>query len=258
VNIYRAAFAAGFGRAVRQPGDLAVRAGFYLLLLLTFAALWNAATAAQGGDIEGYTFAALVWYVVAAEGAVNATKPRLIEEIGDAIGSGLIAVEMLRPVSVVGFRLAAETGEALARVLAVVVPGAVVVLLAEGPPPPSAGALLAVPSLVLAFGCNLAGQHVFAASAFWVNDAKATWFLYQKFVFLLGGMLLPLEFLPGGLEFWARTLPFWTMAYAPARLLSGRAEPMLLLGQVVWLVALVAAALAVFGAGERRLQVAGG
>jgi ABC-2 type transport system permease protein len=97
-----------------------------------------------------------------------------------------------------------------------------------------------------------------AGSAFWLRDTRATWFLYQKLVFLLGGMLLPLQVLPGFLYHVAMVLPFMAMAYAPARLASGHVEPWLLLVQVGWLVVLVAGAAAVFAAGQRRLQVVGG
>jgi hypothetical protein len=48
------------------------------------------------------------------------------------------------------------------------------------------------------------------------------------------------------------------MAYVPARLASGHVEPWLLLEQLAWLAVLAAAAVAMFDAGERRLQVVGG
>ena len=92
-----------------------------------------------------------------------------------------------------------------------------------------------------------------AASAFWVRDAGAIWFLYMKAVFILGGMIIPLELLPDGLQSFAMLLPFRAMAYAPARLASGHWEPALLVEQVVWIGLLAAVATAVFAAGERRL-----
>ncbi len=53
-------------------------------------------------------------------------------------------------------------------------------------------------------------------------------------------------------------LPFWTMAYAPARTVTGPVSPWLFVAQAGWLVVLVGAAMAVFAAGERRLEVSGG
>lgn len=258
MSVYVAAARAGVRRAFGTPGELAVRAGFYAVLVVVFDALWGAAARSAGGVLRGYDHAALVWYVIAAEGAVTATKPRLIEEIGDDIGSSMVAVEMLRPVRVVAFRMAAELGEACARLSVLALVGLAMGYAFVGAPPAPGAALLALPAALLALGCNIALQHAFAAGAFWLEDAKATWFLYQKLVFLLGGMLIPLELLPGWLESWARALPFWSTAYAPARLAAGHFEPWLLAGQAAWLCAALGAAVAAFGLGERRLQAAGG
>jgi ABC-2 type transport system permease protein len=258
VRPYAVAFLSGARRTLNAPGDLAVRTLFYVIILIVFSALWDAAIDANDGVISGYTYIAVLWYIAAAEGAVVATKPRMIEDIGDDIATGAIAVEMLRPVSVVGFRMAVEFGESCVRLAGVVVVGAMLVGLHAGAPPDAGAAWLAIPSLLVAIACNLAAQHAFAASAFWLEDAKGAWFLYQKVIFLLGGMLLPLEFIPQSLEAVALVLPFWTMAYAPARLMAGHFEPALLLGQIVWFAVLLVAARAAFAAGERKLQVAGG
>jgi ABC-2 type transport system permease protein len=131
-------------------------------------------------------------------------------------------------------------------------------MLTAGGPPRPAALLVAIPSFVLAVACNVVAQHAFAAAAFWLRDAGSAWFLYQKFVFVVGGMLIPLEALPRWLRTAAAVLPFRAMAYAPARLASGHFEPVLLVQQVVWLGVLAVAAAAAFRAGERRLQAVGG
>ena len=118
--------------------------------------------------------------------------------------------------------------------------------------------LLAAPSLVLAITANLLAQHAVAASAFWIRDAGSIWFLYMKAVFILGGMIIPLEVLPAGLERVALFLPFKAMAYSPARLASGHWEPWLLAEQVAWIGALAVVAAVAFRSGERRLEVVGG
>ena len=118
--------------------------------------------------------------------------------------------------------------------------------------------ILVLPSAVLAVVANVTAQHAFAGASFWLRDAGSAWFLYHKLVFVLGGMLIPLEALPNGLHRLALLLPFTTMAYVPGRLASGHLEPELLLVQVGWLVVLAVAASATFAAGERRLQVVGG
>lgn len=245
-------------RVVVDRGGLGVAVGFYLVVVSVLSSLWRAAAEVGNGQVAGYTAVALTWYVATSEAAICALNIRMIEEIGDDIGSGTIAVELLRPVPAIAVRLASETGRALARLGAIVVSGVALAWLIVGGPPSVTAALLAVPSLMLAVVCNLAMQHVMAAAAFWVRDAKTSWFLYQKVVFILGGMLIPLQVLPSGLRTVAFGLPFMAMAYAPARLASGYFEPELLLVQVGWLAVAVALAVGAFAVGQRRLQVVGG
>jgi ABC-2 type transport system permease protein len=244
--------------AVAERGALVVTAGFYVIVLVTISALWRSAAEVNGGFVAGYGGGALAWYLATSEAATVGLRLRLIEHIGDDIADGSVAAEMLRPASVVGVRLAAEIGRSLPRVGMCAAVGVVVATVVGGGPPDGAALLLAVPALVLAVVANLAAQHAFAAAAFWVRDARSTWFLYQKVYFILGGMLLPLEVLPGRVQAVARALPFMAMAYAPARLASGHPEPVLLAVQAAWAVALVAGAVVAFRAGERRLQAVGG
>jgi ABC-2 type transport system permease protein len=248
----------GARRALADRGELVVRVSFYVIILVVLFALWKAAIGDSAGQVAGYSFGAIAWYLAAAEGSVIATKPRLIETIGNDIGGGAVATEMLRPASVLVVRVWAEIGEALARLAWAAFAGVAFVLLSVGQPPDIPALLLAVPAATVAVACNVVAQHLFAAISFWLNDAKATWFLYQKLVFLVGGMLLPLQMLPAWLQQLAWVLPFWTMAYAPGRLASGHLEPWLIAGQVAWLAVLAGCAATVFAAGERRLQVGGG
>jgi ABC-2 type transport system permease protein len=245
-------------RVVVDRGGLGVAVGFYLVVVSVLSSLWRAAAGVGHGQVAGYSAVALTWYIATSEAAICALNIRMIEEIGDDIGSGRIAVELLRPLPAIAVRLTSETGRGIARLAAMIVSGAVLAWLVAGGPPNTGAALLAVPSLVLAVVCNLAMQHFMAAAAFWVRDAKTTWFLYQKVVFILGGMLIPLQVLPAGLRTVAFRLPFMAMAYAPARLASGHFEPELLVVQAGWLAVAITLAVGAFAAGQRRLQVAGG
>lgn len=245
-------------RVLAERGGLAVTIVFYVLVTVVLASLWRAAAGANGGSVAGYSVVAITWYVAMTEATTVSMRQRLISDVGRDIGSGAIAVELLRPAPVLGVRLAGELGHVLPRLAACVVTGGVLSTIAAGPPPEAAALALAVPSLVLAVACNLAAQFAFAGAAFWLRDAGSAWFLYQKLVFILGGMLIPLEALPDWLHRVASVLPFRAMSYTPARLASGHFEPVLLVEQLGWLVVLLAGAAAIFRAGERRLQVVGG
>jgi ABC-2 type transport system permease protein len=245
-------------RTVAEPAGMLVTLGFYVAVVSVLSTLWRTATVANGGSVVGYSAAALTWYVMTSEAATVSLNTRLIEETGEDIATGAVAVELLRPVSVLALRVASEVGRCLPRLGACVAVGVVFSWLVAGAPPHFGALVLAGPSLVLAVTCNLLAQHAFAAASFWIRDARSTWFLYQKLVFVVGGMLLPLEVLPDALLRVSMFLPFMAMAYAPARLASGHLEVWLLVVQGFWLVALSGLGALVFARGERRLQVVGG
>lgn len=256
-HVARRAVGTAARRVVSEPAGLVVAGVFYLMVTAILTGVWRVAAHVNGGTIVGYSATALVWYIATSEAATIALPQRLIEDIGEDIVSGGFATEMLRPTSPVLMRLATEVGQMLPRIAVCIGFGLVFASVIGGAPIDGWALLLALPSLLLAVTINLAAQHAFAGSSFWIHDARSAWFLYQKLVFVLGGMLLPLEVLPSSMEAVARILPFSAMAYAPARLASGHLEPELLLIQVGWLVVMVGIAARVFAAGERRMLEVG-
>lgn len=245
-------------RSAVDGGGLVVAIGFYVVIVATLTGLWRVAVDGNGGDLAGYSAIALTWYIITSEAAIVSVNARHIEDIATDITQGTVAVELLRPASVLGIRVATEVGRGLPKVGALWLAGMAVAALVAGGPPRPATLVLAAPALVLAITVNLLGQHAVGAIAFWVRDSGSAWFLYLKAVFILGGMIIPLELLPHGLQRAAMFLPFRAMAYVPARLAAGHWEPALFLEQLLWIGVLGAVASATFSAGERRLQLVGG
>lgn len=245
-------------KGAAEKGGLWFTAGFYLIVTWALGSVWRMAAAANGGEVAGYTAVALTWYIATTEAGTISLNARLIEDVGTSIGDGSIAMEMLRPASVLGVRVVTELGRALPRLAVCMGAGLLLALVSGGAPPSYAALVLVPPSLLLAISCNLVAMYAFAGWGFWLRDTRSAWFLYQKLVFLLGGMLLPLQVLPDAMERASFLMPFMAMAYAPARLASGHVEPELLLVQAAWLAVLTALAVRVFSSGERRLVLAGG
>lgn len=245
-------------RSVVERGGLVVTVGFHLLVTAALSGLWRLAAEANGGVVAGYSAVAVTWYLATTEACVVSINSRLIADIGQDISSGAVAVELARPVPVVWFRVVSEVGRTLPRLGACLAGGALLASSIGGPAPGPVALVLVPVSAVLAMGANVVAQHAFAAVAFWLRGAGSAWFLYHKLVFILGGMLIPLEALPDGLHRLSLLMPFAAMAYVPGRLAAGHLEPGLLALQLGWLVVLGFAAAAAFAAGERRLQVVGG
>lgn len=249
----RRSMGVAIARTFSARGGLFVSGGFYLMVTAILSELWKTAAQANGGAVAGYSATALVWYIATSESVTIPLPVKMIEDIGVDIANDTIAIEMLRPIAPIVVRIATEFGVVLPRLAMCASLGFCFAWISGGPPISGPALLLAAPSMVLALLLNICAQHFFAAAAFWVRDAKSAWFIYQKLVFVTGGMLLPLEVLPSALADITRWLPFMTMAYAPARLASGHVEPELLLIQLGWLVVLAAGAWWAFDRGQRHL-----
>ncbi len=237
-----------------NPAELVLNTAIYLLVTLALTGLWRVAVESAGGEMVGYGSVAIVWYIATTEVSIMSLPARVIEYESDIIVSGDIEVELLRPIDLFSFRVASWLGHAAPKVLCCVAVGFIWASWFGGAPASATALLMAAPAIALAILNNIVGQIGVGACSFWIRDIRGLWFIYQKLVFLLGGMLLPLEVLPSSVETVAKALPFMTMAYVPGRLASGHAEPMLLVIQVAWSVVLVAGSTWLFARGVERMR----
>ncbi len=255
---YLTAFLTGARRTLAARGDLSTQVGMMLLVILALSSVWHAAAVAHGGHVGAYTFGELVWYITFAEACTVPVPARVIEDIGEEIGSGEIAVAMLRPASVVGIRMAIDTGAALARQWCCLLAGGAFAWLLAGPPSAGAATVQAVGVAFLALLLSIALQHALGGIAFWLNDARSTWFLFQKLILIGGGVLIPLNLLPHAVASIFIPLPFAAIAYVPGSFAAGHGSWGLVIGQLCWLIVGFGTAFLVFARGERRLEVLGG
>jgi ABC-2 type transport system permease protein len=85
--------------------------------------------------------------------------------------------------------------------------------------------------------------------------------IYQKFIFILGGFLIPLDFYPNWLQVIAKALPFSAMIYGPAKLFIQPSWGLLgnvMLLQAVWIIGLGTTLLISYRRGIAYLTVNGG
>src|SRR5690606_25009617 len=125
----------------------------------------------------------------------------------------------------------------------------------EGPLRPSA-LLPLVASIAAGAGLLLAVQIAVGVSTAWLGTARPLFFIVQKLMFVLGGLVLPLEAYPRALAAVAWLTPFPAMLYAPASAtldVTGAVTIRLLALQGAWLVLAWIGVLALGRALERRL-----
>jgi ABC-2 type transport system permease protein len=241
--------------------DLLVRTLFLLVILYVFVQLWTATYAGEGtAIIGGYRFDELIWYLIFSESLVMAV-PRVHITVENEVKTGGIAYLLTKPMSYILYRYAEFAGEFTVRLIINLLVGSVLGIALFGLPDFGWGwagfAVVAAGAMTL----NYIIRMLLSLCAFWVEETQGLVFVYDKLLFTVGGMLMPLELLTGTLREAVGWLPFQTMIYFPVKTVvqfdAGRMAEMLGL-QLLWGLALGAALWLTYRRGVTKLNVNGG
>lgn len=240
--------------------ELVVRALFLVVILFVFRQLYSRVLPA-GSPLAGYDAVTVLWYLAFTEAIVTAA-PRLGGLVDEEVRSGHVATFLLRPIDYVAYHRWRYLGEAAVTFPVHLAVGGGMAWLLVGPPPVS---LIEVPALLVPVALGLLVHFeismALALSAFWIEDSTPFFWVYQKILFVLGGLLLPLEFFPGWLRSVADALPFSVILHGPARFaldpnLAGFGP---LVGkQLLWWLVLAAGTRGLYRLGSRRVCIHGG
>lgn len=242
--------------------ELAMRAIQMVLFMGVFMALWTAAFGVSGqAELSGYTLAEMVWYLAMTE-TITLSSSRVFVEISEAVKAGDLAYTLARPLSYPFFQVANSLGNSGPRLALNLLTAVAVVGLGMGRIAgslPGLAAFLGMAALALLLDSLIAV--LIGLMAFWIEEVTPIFWIYQKLLFTVGGLFLPLEMFPDWLRRVAACLPFQFITYAPARAFVAF-EPEFVLravaGQVAYVAALTALVMLVWGRARRRLVVHGG
>lgn len=195
------------------------RAIFIVLIMFVFVQLWTAVYETQGvTEIAGLSLAATIWYLLIAE-TMELGKMRHDERISEEVKDGSVAYTLTRPYHYLAYHFFNGLGETAVKMLLVFLLGLPLVVYYAGWPTIQAQHVLPVLLVAaLAILLDFFAFSMIGLLAFITEDTASFRLIYQKFVFILGGLMLPLDFLPEWLQPIARVLPFNLTTYAPAKL----------------------------------------
>jgi ABC-2 type transport system permease protein len=245
---YASIFQIQLSNSLAYPGELIGRSLVILPFMWIFYQLWRITFQSTGSEvINGLTLTTTLWYLMMAE-TIELSRPRLGNVISEAVKDGSIAYILSKPYDFLLYHYSTSMGETVFRALLNAVVGSAMVWALVGAPPGALGALAVLPVLLGAWTLNFCITALIGLSAFWVEDISAFLWIYQKLAFILGGLLIPLDFYPPALQSFAKALPFAAMTYGPARLFvdpSLQGFLSVLWMQAAW-IAVFATALALF------------
>ncbi|HEY3529100.1 MAG TPA: ABC-2 family transporter protein [Nocardioides sp.] len=235
---------------------------FGVIYSYAYLALWH-----QRPDAGGYDATDAVTYVWIGQALLMTVAlwgGGTTDDLAERIRTGDVAIDLYRPVSLVGWYLAGDLGRAAYHVLTRGVAPTVFGLLLFSislPGTPAAAAGFVV-SLVLAVVTSFAIRFLVACTAFWLLDQTGMRMLSGVLAIFLSGMTLPLVIFPEPLRSIALALPWASYLQTPADIWLGhRAGAGIVSGlavQVLWIAVLLGLCRLVLGAATRKVVVQGG
>ena len=242
--------------------DALGRCVFIVLILFIFVQLWSAVYESEGSlEIAGLSLTATIWYFLVAE-MIEIGKFRHDVRITEEVKDGSIAYTLVRPYHYLAYHFFNGLGETVVKMALVFLMGMPIAYFSVGLPTVNP---LHLPAVLLILCGALTLDFIMASSigllAFITEDTFSFRLIYQKLIFILGGLLIPLDFLPDWLARIARALPFSQTTYGPAKLFvafSGPQFRQILAMQLLWIVLLGTLLLVQYRWAVRRLSVNGG
>ncbi|NMB90878.1 MAG: ABC transporter permease [Chloroflexi bacterium] len=261
VRKYWSIFTIQLVNSLAYPGELVGRSLMIIPFMWIFAQLWRVTFAASGSTaINGLTLADTLWYLMLAE-TIELSRPRLSNAIAESVKDGSIAYVLNKPYNFLLYQFSTSMGETVFRALMNAILGSLLVWALIGPPPQPLGFLVAIPAILGAWVLDFCISAIIGLAAFATEDINAFQWIVQKLAFILGGLLIPLDFYPTWLQTIARSLPFSAMVYAPARLFVAPSLPAFLNTletQLLWIAGIGLLTVLAYRRGVAILTVNGG
>ncbi len=236
---------------------------FIAIILFVFFNMWTAIYKFSNVTvISGFSFAALMWFLVVSESITFTDGKSISKRISEEVKSGDIAYSLNKPYNFILYNYAYHIGSALLSVSTTFFMGALLFMFLIGMPPINPiGIPFVLLTVLLSITLDFLIYFLIGLSSFWFEDISAFLWMQQKFVFILGGMLLPLEFFPKFLQDIAINLPFAYIAYAPAKLFVSFTPEFFVrtvLMQFVWIGFFAAVAVVFYKIGSKKVSINGG
>jgi ABC-2 type transport system permease protein len=266
IEVYTALAVRGFRRyatyrAATAAGAL-TNSVFGVIIAYTYLALWETRPGLGGyGVAQALTFA---WMGQALLAPVGLFGGFIIDDLSERVRTGAAAIDLHRPVSLLGLRLAEDLGRAVYH------------LLARGLPPTLVGAVLfdlawpgrldtwalAFLSVGLAIVVGFGLRYLLGLLAYWIIDVNGPAWVLVVLQLFFSGMMLPLVVFPDWLRSVAELLPFRCLVQIPIDVMlsedTGTAVAPLIGVQLLWVGVLLGAGAALTRFAVRKVVVQGG
>ncbi|WP_434444023.1 ABC transporter permease [Lentzea sp. E54] len=261
MKAYRALARATAASALTYRANFLLGLGGVFFQLVALLAVWRVLLA--DSEVQGFTWPQMRGYLLVAFAAGTLVSMQGDFRMAFRIRSGMVALDLVKPVDYQKARFAETLGGVWVEVLVVAVVGGATLVLAGGVgAPPVPYLMLFVLSMVLLVPLKFLIVYVSTLACFWTENYMGVQWARVAVINLFSGALIPLAYLPGWLAAVAQWSPFAGLTSTPALIFTGHVDGAraltLVAVQLGWVLALWFAARPIWRAAVRRLTVNGG
>lgn len=259
---YTYVFKTSVSEALVYVVDFLGRSAFFAFIIAIYLMLWRVIFDSGTGSLEGFTLNKMIWYLIITE-IVTLSNTPFYGEVSTDVKTGNIAYLLNKPYNYVTYSFFNNIGKIFVKMLVNTFVGISIGLIFVGP---LVGfQWISLPFVILAILGGIILDYMInftlALTAFWVEENMPFRWIYQKLVFTLGGMLLPLDLFPEAIAGVSKKLPFAFVTYGPAKLLVDFNIDLwisVFMGQCIYLGIITVICYWTFKKGVKNLNVNGG
>ncbi|MBP1996113.1 ABC transporter permease [Paenibacillus eucommiae] len=205
----------------------------------------------------------MIYYVILSVGISMIVNNQVIGQMDEKIKSGMIAMDLIKPMNFHANILCHTLGNNLFRITFQALPLCIIgFLIFDMPLPSGIHSVLFIISLINAFLLNFILAYMLGMIGFWYLSVWHLSRLLEDVVRLFGGVWIPLWFFPKAMVTISEYLPFQYIYFVPINIylnkLSMDRSFEMLLNQAVWIVLLSGFSYAIWRKGIQKLVIQGG
>ena len=202
----------------------------------------------------------MIWYLSVTE-IIVLSIPLIQIDIENDVRSGDVVYQLLKPINYLWLKIAESVGAFLFRFGILILIAIPFCAYLSGVIPPLSVLCSAYVMAALAGIVFILFQTTIGLLAFKLQDTTPIFWLWQRSSFLLGGLVIPLDFYPSILKVFAYLTPFASLLFAPARLVLEFSVENLLIafaGLLFWAIVAILLAERLYVRMLKALKVNGG
>lgn len=240
--------------------DFLITRIFLAIVIVIFSFIYKTLLSSNE-SFASFTVPMLLYYLAITE-SIEMSKVHVHNLISQEIKSGAVAYQLLRPISYISYHVSSAMGEIIVKQAVTMLIGFLCAFIVSGFKTINFWMVFA--SLPIIYGAiilNLSFMILIGMFAFYIEETNPIYWIYQKFIFIVGGLFVPLEFFPPIVVKIFKFFPFTYMNYFAAKMSVMFDLNQYIKGfaiQILYILIVYICAIMLYTKGMKRVSIVGG